>query len=94
MIYVHFYDTKDPILIGVFVSIVLLMVRLFNTIYSNEALNKEINKKNIQLKEANDKLKFLAYHDELTKLPNRHFLFEKIQNEMDKNNYHYLYLLI
>jgi len=96
VVYIHFYDIKDPLFIGIFIAIVLLMIRLFNTIYSNEALNKEINQKNIQLKDANDKLRFLAYHDELTKLPNRHFLFEKLQNEINGNNYrnkYHFYLL-
>lgn len=87
VVYVNFYNVKDPLLIGVFISIVLLLIRLFNTINRNEALNKEINQTNLQLKEANDKLKFLAYHDELTNLPNRHLLFEKIQNEMKSNEY-------
>lgn len=88
VVYLSFYDIKDPLLIGVFIAIVLLMIRLFTTIYKNEALNKELN-------EANDKLKFLAYHDELTKLPNRHYLFEKVKSEIDGNqipNQHYFYL--
>ncbi|WP_251550442.1 GGDEF domain-containing protein [Neobacillus muris] len=98
VLYIHFYDIKNPLFIGVFISIVLLMIRLFTTIYSNESLNQEINRKNLQLKDANEKLKFLAYHDELTKLPNRHFLFEKIQNEMkatiNQNQCHFYLLFI
>lgn len=86
VVYIHSYDIKNPLFIGVFIAIVLLMIRLFTTIYSNEALNKEIHTKNLQLKDANDQLKFLAYHDELTKLPNRHYLFNKIQDEMNRSN--------
>lgn len=78
VVYINFYETKDPLLIGVFISTILLTIRLFITIHRNEALN-------IQLKNANDQLRFLAYHDELTKLPNRHFLFDKIKNEMNHN---------
>ena len=87
VVYVNFYNIKDPLLIGVFISIILLLIRLFNTINRNEVLNKEINQTNLQLKDANDKLKFLAYHDELTKLPNRHLLFEKIQHEINSNDF-------
>lgn len=95
VVYLNFYDVKDPLLIGVFISIVLLMVRLFITIKSNEALNIEIQQKHMQLKAANNQLKFLAYHDELTQLPNRHFLFEKFQNEMiDQNQAHFYVLFI
>lgn len=90
VVYVNFYDVRDPLLIGVFISIVLLLIRLFNTINRNEVLNNVIHQKNRQLKEANDKLKFLAYHDELTQLPNRHFLFEKLQNKM--NGTHLLFI--
>lgn len=90
VVYVNFYDIKDPLLIGVFIAILLLMTRLFNSINRNEALNKEINQKNKQLKDANDTLRFLAYHDELTKLPNRHFLFEKMNNNAHQNMNFYL----
>lgn len=81
--YINLHNTKDPILIGVFIAIILLMIRLVMTIKSNEALNAEIRSKHSQLKEANDQLRFLAYHDELTKLPNRHFLLSKLQDLMD-----------
>src|SRR5690606_28015485 len=81
--YINLHNTKDPILIGVFIAIILLMIRLVMTIKSNEALNAEIRSKHSQLKEANDQLSFLAYHDELTKLPNRHFLLSKLQDLMD-----------
>ncbi|MDN4493203.1 diguanylate cyclase domain-containing protein [Ureibacillus aquaedulcis] len=87
MVFINSYDVKDPLFIGVFLSIVLLMIRLFITINRNEKLNNAVNQKNRQLKEANDKLRFLAYHDELTKLPNRHFLFEKMQKEIFDNDH-------
>lgn len=86
VVYINFYDIKDPLLIGVFISIVLLTIRLFHTINRNEALNNEIHKKNLQLRDVNDQLKFLAFHEELTQLPNRHYLFNKMQDAMDKYN--------
>lgn len=79
-----FSHTKE-LLIGVFIAVFLLIIRLFNTILINDTLQKELEKKNSQLETALEQIKFSAYHDALTGLPNRYFLHDRMQMEIDKS---------
>ena len=46
----------------------------------------ELEKANRELKELNARLEFMAWHDQLTGLPNRRYMRDRIKNEQDRSS--------
>lgn len=80
VIMVFYIEEKNSFLAGSVISILLIIVRQILTLVENhllleksQQLNKVLEEK---VKERTQKLEFIAYHDTLTRLPNRR-MFEK-----------------
>lgn len=86
VIMVYQSHEKNSLLIGSVISILLIIVRQILTLIENysllersQHLNKELEEK---VKERTQELEFIAYHDTLTKLPNRRMFEKQLKNSI------------
>lgn len=93
-------NQSDEAMIGLYVTVILLMIRHVVTLYQNmHLINKlqqmnrylekevgkrtlEISKKNEELEQALQQIKYLAYHDSLTGLMNRRAFETAVQEKL------------
>lgn len=86
---ISFFEKKSPAFLGLFISILLVIVRQLFTLFENKKLVDNLNQLNeeleVKVKERTDRLvetinnmEYLAYHDTVTNLPNRRFLEKRL----------------
>jgi hypothetical protein len=92
----HIYNTA-PFVVGLFLTILLVVLRQLFTLLENDKLVSELNHLNEQLevkvKERTDRLvetinqmEYLAYHDVVTGLPNRRFIEKRLSRAISNHN--------
>ncbi|WP_066051410.1 putative bifunctional diguanylate cyclase/phosphodiesterase [Robertmurraya korlensis] len=92
----HIYTTA-PFVVGLFLTILLVVLRQLFTLLENNKLVSELNHLNEQLevkvKERTDRLvetinqmEYLAYHDVVTGLPNRRFIEKRLSRAISNHN--------
>ncbi|MED4453925.1 putative bifunctional diguanylate cyclase/phosphodiesterase [Metabacillus fastidiosus] len=83
-----------PVVVGLFVSILLVILRQIFTLLENDKLVNDLNNLNedleVKVKERTDKLvetinsmEYLAYHDVVTGLPNRRYMEKRISQAIN-----------
>ena len=86
-----------PVVVGLFLTILLVVLRQLFTLLDNDKLVTELNDLNEQLevkvKERTDRLvetinqmEYLAYHDVVTGLPNRRFIEKRLSRAISNHN--------
>lgn len=86
-----------PVVVGLFLTILLVVLRQVFTLLENDKLVSELNHLNEQLevkvKERTDRLvetinqmEYLAYHDVVTGLPNRRFIEKRLSRAIGNHN--------
>lgn len=86
-----------PVVVGLFLTILLVVLRQLFTLLENDKLVSELNDLNEQLevkvKERTDRLvetinqmEYLAYHDVVTGLPNRRFIEKRLSRAISNQN--------
>jgi diguanylate cyclase len=86
-----------PVVVGLFLTILLVVLRQVFTLIENDKLVSELNHLNEQLevkvKERTDRLvetinqmEYLAYHDVVTGLPNRRFIEKRLSRAISNHN--------
>lgn len=86
-----------PVVVGLFLTILLVVLRQLFTLLENDKLVSELNDLNEQLevkvKERTDRLvetinqmEYLAYHDVVTSLPNRRFIEKRLSRAISNHN--------
>lgn len=86
-----------PVVVGLFLTILLVVLRQVFTLLENDKLVSELNHLNEQLevkvKERTDRLvdtinqmEYLAYHDVVTGLPNRRFIEKRLSRAISNHN--------
>ncbi|MGP7816054.1 putative bifunctional diguanylate cyclase/phosphodiesterase [Niallia sp. 01092] len=90
---------SHPVLLGLFISILFLILRQIFTLIENEKLVADLHHLNenleIKVKERTDKLvvtvnnmEYLAYHDVVTGLPNRRYMEKRLSQAINNTNAH------
>lgn len=90
------YETH-PVVMGLFLSILLLILRQIFTLLENDKLVNDLNNLNegleMKVKERTDKLvetlnsmEYLAYHDVITNLPNRRYMEKRLSQAINHTN--------
>ncbi|WP_445506035.1 putative bifunctional diguanylate cyclase/phosphodiesterase [Niallia sp. 03190] len=88
---------SHPVLLGLFISILFLILRQIFTLIENEKLVADLHHLNenleIKVKERTDKLvvtvnnmEYLAYHDVVTGLPNRRYMEKRLSQAINNTN--------
>jgi diguanylate cyclase len=91
----HIYTTA-PFVVGLFLTILLVVLRQLFTLLENDKLVSELNHLNekleVKVKERTDRLvetinqmEYLAYHDVVTGLPNRRFIEKRLSRAISNH---------